>query len=173
MHFLSKSHAAGLNAPHVEDDLLLELLEQDRELSKALIFLVKTLRAAKWQRERATGFAIRSIRLGYIVPREIWKIWAEYLSGLSLAEGCDIARWELQQKEGGCFFLIERAPGYMVWTGNSKTEVQEADAVVRWVRPRRWEQRLLACISERHLRKACRRILRFFKRRYWPKIRRH
>lgn len=171
MPFLSKSHAAGIFASQVEENLLLELLDQDRDLSNALVFLVKSLRGAPWRRETATGFAIRSIRLGFIVPREIWKIWAEYLSGLILPESRDIPRWELQQKEGGCFFLIERAPGYMVWTAMEKKENHEADAVIRWVTPRHWEQRILACISERHLRKACRRILRFFKRRYWRKSR--
>ncbi len=170
MPFLSKSHAAGNSAAKVEEDLLLELLEQDRDLSNALIYLVNSLRGAPWLRESATGFAIRSIRLGYILPREIWKIWSEYLSGLTLPESYDIPRWELQQKEGGCFFLIERAPGYMIWTAPAKNENPEVDAIIRWVRPRRWEQRILACISERHLRKACRRILRFFKRRYWRKI---
>lgn len=171
MPFLSKIHTPAWSAAHVEEDLLLELLEQDRELSKALTFLVKSLRNAEWHREKATGFAIRSIRLGYIVPREVWKVWAEYLSGLILADADNVARWELQQKEGGCFFLVERAPGYLVWTGGTKSDVQEADSVVRWVRPRRWEQRILARIPERHLRKACRRILRFFNRRAWRKIR--
>jgi len=147
-----------------EDELVVEMLREDWRLTSALLFLSSKLKETEWRLVRNTNLARRKICLGKIVPGDVWEVWDEYLNGQPLGGHRDVLRWELEQQPSGCFFLVESGPAYLARsTHYDPQNLDKPDPIIRWLRPRRWDQALLASIHNPRLRKIVRRFLRLFK----------
>jgi len=146
------------------EELIREMLEEDYRLSNALVFIHSRLRETEWRLDPVRNVSRRKICLGKIVPRDVWEIWEEYLAGLVLGGRGDVARWELEQNRSGCFFLVEAGPAYLATQHGPLPVAESSESIIRWVKPRRWDQRFLADIRNPLLRKQVRRIFRLIRR---------